>query len=44
MNMEFTAKAGFIMYVFMNYLNLARGSSVAPPVLSIYHKALVLAK
>ena len=31
MNLEFTAKAGFIMYVCMHYLNLARDSSVEPP-------------
>ena len=33
MNLEFTAKSGVIMYVivYVHYLNLARGSSIAPP-------------
>ena len=27
MNLEFTVKAGFIMHLYMNFLNLARGLS-----------------
>ena len=33
MNLDFTARAGLVKYIHMHYLNLARGSSVAPPVL-----------
>ena len=43
MNLEFTAEAGFIMYIYAHDLNLARGSSVAPPALWEAQLTLILA-